>query len=365
MGPPNVREARFNDYCKIAAVQAQNGLSSPSQEDWLTLWQDNPVYRVRNGDWPIGWVLEAENGEIVGTISSVPLAYSFRGRTLLAAAACSWAVDPPYRRYSMSIFKRLEQQADIDILLSSTVSSRPSRIIRWSKVPVGSWDRSAFWITDHRGFARHALLQNAGIFATTLSLPVSVTLLCWEALKPAIARTNGRATDISVVSAFDSRFDEFWEELKQQNSDVLLAVRSRVALEWHFRRSLNSGRVWVLTATRDSRLVAYAIFDRLDNTVLGLKRVRFVDFQWLRGAESTLHGLLYWMLQRCREEGFHCVEITGGWLDRPGLPRLSAPYNRKLASWTFYYKTLNPEIAERLQDPNVWAPTSFDGDGSL
>lgn len=367
--PLNVREALFKDYCKIAAVQTQNGLSIPSQEEWLTLWLNNPVYQARNGDWAIGWVLETENGEIVGTISSIPLAYSFRGRTLLAAAACSWALDPAYRtrdhRHSMMIFNRLEQQPGTDLLLSSTVSSKASRIIHWSKVPTGNWDRAAFWITDRPSFVRNVLMQKAGALATILSLPVSATLLCWEALKRTGAQTNGRTPEISLLSAFDSRFDEFWDELKHQNWGVLLAVRSRETLEWHFRRSLMRGRAWVLAATRSSRLVAYAIFDRIDNLSLGLKRVRFVDFQCLRGAESTLHGLLYSMLHRCREEGFHSVEITGDWLDRPGLPRLSAPYNRKLASWTFYYKTINPEIAQGLQDPNAWAPTSFEGDGSL
>ena len=71
------------------------------------------------------------------------------------------------------------------------------------------------------------------------------------------------------------------------------------------------------------------------------------------------------MLQRCHEQGIHCLEITGGWLGRPGLPRIAAPYDRRLKSWTFYYKAINPEIRDALRDPNAWAPTSFDGDGSL
>ena len=266
---PSVRKAIFEDYPGIAAVQVQNGLSVPSREDWLALWRDNPIYRARGGEWPIGWVLETEDGEIVGTISNLPLAYSFRGRTLVAAAACSWTVDSPYRGHSMLVLNRIVHQKHVDLLVSTTVSSpaeRGCRALRWSKVPAGSWDRSAFWITDHRGFARHALLQNAGAFAASLSLPVSVTLLCWEALRPTEPPTSCRTPEISELSTFDSRFDEFWEELKQQNPDVLLAVRSRAALEWHFRRSLKRGRAWVLTATRNSRLVAYAIFDRLDRT---------------------------------------------------------------------------------------------------
>lgn len=365
---PNVREAVFEDYSRIAAVQAQNGLVVPSRDGWLALWKDNPVYRARGGDWPIGWVLEAESGEIVGTISNLPLAYSLRGRTLVTAAPCSWAIDVAYRGHSMLLLNRVMSQKCADLLVSTTVSLRAERGCRalgWSRVPVGSWDRSEFWITDHRGFAQHAVLQNAGAFGTILSVPVSAGLLGWEALRPMRTRITGGTPEISVLSAFDSRFDEFWAELKQQNPDLLLAVRSRAALEWHFRRSLTMGRIWVLTATRNSRLVAYAIFDRLDNTAFGLNRVRFVDFQCLRGAEDTLRESLLLMLQLCRQEGMHCLELTGGWLGRPGQPRIAAPYDRRLKSWTFYYKAASPEIRNALKDPKVWAPTSFDGDGSL
>ena len=76
---PNSRQAAFEDYRQIAALHIRNGLPVRSLEDWMALWKSNPVYRQFEGRWPIGWVLETDVGDIVGSISNIPLAYQFRG----------------------------------------------------------------------------------------------------------------------------------------------------------------------------------------------------------------------------------------------------------------------------------------------
>jgi len=93
--------------------------------------------------------------------------------------------------------------------------------------------------------------------------------------------------------------------------------------------------------------------------------VRLVDFQALSGSEEALGVTLRWMLSRCREDGIHVLEVTGCWLNRPGLPRIVVPYCRTLPSWTYYYKAREKRLSEALRDPAVWAPSSFDGDSSL
>src|SRR5882672_3508945 len=85
-----IREASAEDYGQIAELQKRNGLRARSYEDWLAIWTANPVYKQRGGAWPIGWVLETERGEIVGSIGNIPLAYQLKGRELLAASSCSW-----------------------------------------------------------------------------------------------------------------------------------------------------------------------------------------------------------------------------------------------------------------------------------
>jgi hypothetical protein len=367
-GSLTVRTATFEDYDQIAALQIRNDLPARAYEDWLTLWTGNPVYQQAGGQWPIGWVLETRGGDIVGSIGNIPLAYQLRGRELLAATSCAWVVDASYRSYSMLIMSCLMRQKDIDLFICTTVSSVSESSYRtafqFSRVPVGTWDKSAFWITNHRGFSQSALTMKSIPLAKLMSDPVSAALFCWDGFRDSGLRVNSASSEIELCPDFDNRFDEFWEELKHQKDDALLAARARDTLAWHFRYSLMRQNVWILAASKGSRLIAYAIFDRPDNLAIGLKRIRLVDFQALNGGEKELGSALCWMLDKCREEGIHVLEISGCWLDRTKLPQIPAPYHRNLSSWIYYYRAIDKNLSEPLADPKVWAPSSFDGDGA-
>jgi len=366
--PPQVRKASLDDYEQIAALHVRNGLAAKSYDDWVALWLGNPVYQQRGGQWPIGWVLETESCGVVGWVGNIPSAYQFRGHRLCAATPCSWMVDAAHRGYGMLTLNRLLRQRDIDLFVCSNVSpiSEPfTRHLRFSRVPIGDWHKSAFWITNYAGFAQIALKLKSVPLARALAYPVSAALICrdrccggWEGHRNSIA-------EIERCWEFDSRFDDFWDELQHQNENVLLAVRTRETLAWHFRTALMQRRAWILASLKGSRLIAYAIFDRQDNPGIGLHRVRLVDFQAHRGSEHALLSALSWMLHKCREDGIHMVEVSGCWLNRPGLPRIVGPYHRTLPSWRYYYKAIDPKLSDLLRDSKIWAPSSFDGDASL
>jgi hypothetical protein len=363
-----IREAGFDDYAAINALHVRNGLITRPFDEWVSLWKGNPVFERSKRSWPIGWVLEADGGAIVGAIGNIPMAYHFRGRELRAAAACSWAVDSRYRGYSMLMLDKLTRQPGADLTLSTTVSpsAEPAfKVFHWSKPPVGAWDKSAFWITGYRGFGNSFLNMKAVPLAKVISYPVSAALFCWDRLVVDEAQDDGPNAGLEQRFAFDASFDRFWEELKLENAGLLLAERSRDTLNWHFGAKLAKRDAWILTASKGSRLTAYAIFDRQDNIAYGLKRVRLVDFQALKGSENALMGALCRMLHKCRDEGVHIVENVGCWLDRPGLPKAGAPYHRTLPSSMFYYNSCDKSLSETLRDPAVWAPSSLDGDASL
>jgi hypothetical protein len=365
---PKVRSASLSDYEQVAALQIRNGLTARSYEDWITLWQDNPVYEQWGGDWPIGWVLEGENRDIVGWVGNIPSAYQLGKRRLLAATPWSWVVDGSHRGYGMLILNRLLRQKHVDLFVCSNVSSVSEPFtprLRLSKVPLGAWNKSAFWITNYRGFARIALKTKTVPLATAMVYPLSAALVCWHRCTDGWMRTRRLLSDIERCPEFDSRFDGFWDELQRQNENVLLAVRTRETLAWHFRKTLLQQRAWILAASKGPRLVAYAIFDRQDNPAIGLRRVRLVDFQSHKGSEDALLSALSWMLHECRAEGIHLLEVLGCWLNRPGLPPVGAPFYRTMPSWSYYYKANDPKLAAQLRDPRVWAPSSFDGDTSL
>jgi hypothetical protein len=316
--------------------------------------------------WPVGWVLETGSGEIVGSIANLPLEYRMDGRRLIAAASCGWAVDDPYRGSALRLLSSFMNQPDVDFLLSTTVNDRSEpayRAFGWTRVPVGQWNRSEFWVTDYPGFLEVALRMKHVPLAGAGGYPLAPVLMMRDRLRGAFPRNGKPDLEIEMCPAFDSRFENFWETLQREKRDVLLAVRSRETLAWHFRKAMSRGNLWIAAASRRSRMVSYAIFERLDNHASGLKRVRLMDFQCLEGGESPLESLLHWAIAKCRRENIHVLEIMGGWLDGGHFPRVAAPYGRTLSSWAYYYRPAR--ASDTIRDPGVWAPSSFDGDASL
>jgi hypothetical protein len=363
-GEVKTRLAQFEDYPRIAALQTRNGLSTRSCAAWSALWAENPAYLQRPSDFPLGWVLEDRDGQVRGYLGNVLLAYEFRGRRVRAATPFSWVVDPGYRFHSLDLQRRFVSEQNVDLFVYTTPDAVTEKVLRafsFSRVTVGQWDTAGFWITDYPGFAR-SVLRSVSL-PTSLAYPVSAGLFLADARRREPQDASGEKFEL--YREFDSRFDDFWQELHRENPQHLLAVRDQSTLAWHFRGAAARKDLWILTASRVGRMVAYAIFDRHDNPELQLKRVRFTDFQALRGFEELLRPALNWMLGKCRREGIHAVENVGCWLDRFRVNGVTPPHRRRLQSWLFYYQTRDRELSRQLQDPAVWVPSSFDGDASI
>jgi hypothetical protein len=362
---PTVREASFDDYDQIAAVQIRNGLSPRPRRKWMALWQGNPVYEQNPGGWPIGWVLESEPGRIVGCIANIPSAYLWKGSLIRVATQCDWAVDPEYRSFSLLLMQRITNQPNLDLLLTTTVgaAAEPSHAaFQWSRVPAGRWDTAAFWITGRSGFLRSALAKKRVPLAGLAIFPISLALACRDALSGFGQRKTCRLR-IEKRPEFSESFDVFWEELTRRKPDVLLAVRNAAALRWHFQGFGKAA--WIVTASSGECFNAYAIFARADNPEIGLRRLRLIDFQALENSEEALNGILTWVIHRCRLDGIHVLEDVGCVLESLGIPQVKAPYHRDLASWAYYYRAKRGALSDALKDSSVWNPTFFDGDASL
>jgi hypothetical protein len=364
---PRVREASFEDYPQIASLECRYGLEAKASEEWRHLWINNPVYAELRGDWPIGWVLESEERRIVGYLGNIPLGYQFQGRKLVAAATYAWVVDSAYRSYSILLPDRYFDQTSADVYLSTTVNPQSSKafsIFNSSPVPVGAWDRAAFWITNHQGFASSWIAMQAPSLGGFLTYPLSAALWTTDLLAGRVLGGGGKQMEVEPCADFDGRFDAFWEVLRKRNSHLLLGVRTREALAWHFKYAILKKAVWILTVTHASELAAYAIFCRQDNPRFGLKRMRLIDFQALDGSRALLLPMLAWALKRCRQEGIHMLEHLGFCPRRDGYKDLR-PRRRRLPSWLYFYKARDRSLAQSLASPEVWNPSWFDGDASL
>lgn len=145
---PKLRCASFADHAQIARLQAENGLGGWSSQEWQHPWIGNPAYAQFRGEWPIGWILEADR-EIVGYFGNIPVLCELQGKRLTAACAHSWVVSPLYRAYSLAVLDRYLRQESADLCLANTVGAAPCESL---PVPAGRWDSSWAWITKYTGF---------------------------------------------------------------------------------------------------------------------------------------------------------------------------------------------------------------------
>jgi len=366
---PRLREARFEDHSQIAALASRFDLHMESFPAWTHLWTNNPACRAPQNNFPIGWVLDSGEGSIAGYLGNIPMAYELKEQRFVAATTRAWVVDTPYRSYSPLLLATYFQQRNIDLFLSTTVNplSEPAYCsFQSSRIPVGAWDRTLFWITNHRGFVASYLRKNNRTVAGPLSYPFSAGLF----VRDAIMRSGlPKTSDFSVqpCAAFDDRFQPFWESLKIKKSNILIADRSQEALDWHFKFALQQNRAWIYTVEGRSGLLAYSVFLRHDFQQVGLTRMRLADFQCIDAENSVdiLTAMLATAIDRCRKESIHMFELVGA--TPPLEKRLAAysPHRRSLGSWLFYYKAKHPMLAQDLTNPGVWEPSLFDGDSSL
>jgi hypothetical protein len=362
----HLREARFEDHARIAALETAQGLNSRGYDDWSRLWLANPAYRELNGSSPIGWVLETDRNEIVGTLGNIPLSYVFDGRVLRVATGRGWAVEARYRSFALLLMDRFFNQSGVDLFLNTTVSALSADafdVFGAVRVPDGDWSKAAYRIAAHRRFAEGALRLKRAPFAAMASYPAGSALY----IKDMFTARRFPATPnfhVEEAGAFDSRFDVFWESLECASSG-LLGVRTSEVLDWHFGGSLAEGKLRIFTVSRRGALRAYAILQRRDEPKSGLTRLRLVDFQALECEREYGIAMMRAALDACRRDRVDVLENIGCNVQRTSFFDEFAPYRRNLSTWSYSYTTADPALAEALRDPAAWGPSSFDGDASL
>jgi hypothetical protein len=365
---PRVRAATLEDYSQIAALALRYELHLKSFENWKNLWLGNPVYRQLH-NWPMGWVLENEKMEVAGFIGNIPESYNLNNRTVLAAASHALVVDVPYRSHSLSLISRFYSQRNVDLFLSTTANAQASKayeVFGARRVPLGTWDCSAFWVLNHRRFVASLLAMKDMPCAKQLTYPIAAGLFLKDGISGLFRHRSDSGIQVAESSKFDSRFETFWDELQQRRSSVLLANRTQETLKWHFGDALSENQAWILTVSDANRLLAYSVFFRQDSLRFGLKRVRLADFQWLDGdGDEFLAPMISYALTICRRERAHMLETIGLPMKQQRVIDSLRPHRRALPCWLYFYKSNDKCLAQTLARPEVWDASYFDGDSSL
>jgi hypothetical protein len=366
MQPAGLRPATSEDHAQIAALQTRHGLEAESYEEWTHQWANNPAYAENLGHWPIGWVLETGDGEIVGYLGNIPLAYELDDRRLNVMTGRGWVTDRRYRVQSLGLLNESLRQKYADLFVYSSAGPSTSRVLEaygLSRVPVGSWDKSVFWITNYTGVGASLLAMKMPAAPRIAAYPAGAALFIADQFRrrPHVFTIG---PEVTTCSSFDERFDDFWHRLKTQRRNLLLAVRTREVLNWHFKFPLCNKTLWIATILDTGAIVAYAIFLRQDVSRLGLKRVRLIDCHSLIPNKELFVPLLLWALDRCRKERIHLLEHVGLSLG-PKIVQDMAPHVHTLPSWRYFYRATDKSLGQILRNPDVWNPSLFDGDSSL
>lgn len=361
------RPARFEDHRQVADLQARYGMDTETYDGWIHVWADNPA-RQDFPDWPIGWILENEEGRVAGYIGNLLRRYEFGDRKIVVASTRGLVVDAPYRSYSLPLLSYFFKQRQVDLFLDTTVGPgalKAHEIFRAARVPAGMWDQASFWITNYEGFSASLMVRKRIRGATSLCHPVSAALYLRDMLQGRRLKMRSNGLEVGTCREFDGRFGDFWERLRKSSPRRLLANRSQQMLDWHFKHPLGDAKAWVMTIGKGRELAAYAVFLRQDNASFSLKRMRLVDFQALDGKHELLRPILCYAYARCQREGIHMLEAMGFCPEKQQVIESLLPHRRALSSWRYFYKTANRELAESLKDPLVWDTSCFDGDASL
>lgn len=357
-----IREVALSDYAQIVALLSRNGLAARTRDEWEHLWVNNPVYKKLDR-WPMGWVVQ-NSGGIVGYLGTIPVSWHFKGREILGTSLYAFSLDIAHRGQGLLLLNRLLECPGAEYFVGSTANANSSKVLdrlAIERAPVGDWENSAFWITDYPGFANSLVSRKRwpASFAGLASLALRANDTLRKVPSPEPKHFLQRNED------FQGGFQKFWQELRHAYPDRFLATRSPEILEWHFKNSLRQGRTWVVSHSVQSRILAYAAFQRQDNREVGLKKMRLVDWQCLPGSEGVLESALAWAVKECRSQGVHMLEAFGFRPDKQRMIDDLAPHRRKLSSWTYFHKVSSPELLHELQDLGAWDPSAFDGDASL
>ncbi len=359
----DIREATFADYESIATLVLRNGLGIKNRKEWEQLWTNNPVYK-RSRNWPIGWVVQ-DNAKIVGFLGNIPLTYIYKEREVLASSIHAFALDSTHRGLGLLLLNRLWESAiGVEYFVGSTANLNSSKVLDRlgvSRIPVGDWENSAFWITNYDGFVASAVTKKG--WPASLAKFASPALKIYD--KAAKNPWPRQTLALHRHDGFDGRFDVFWQELQRSNPSRLIANRSRDTLDWHFSSFLAQNRAWVVTHEVNSSIRAYAIFQRQDYSDIDLRRIRLVDFQALPNSNDALASMLAWGLNECRAQGIHMLEAFGFRPEKQNIINRLAPHRRKFAGWTYFHKIVSPMLQQELRDTSAWDPSQFDGDASL
>lgn len=362
-----IREYNYSDQKEINKLSLKFNMGESSSDEERNRFENNPVLESIDFDWPKGWVMETEEGSIVGVFRNVPSVYYFRGGKYIAAIARGWIVDIPYRQYSLLLLNKFMAQKKIDFLLDTTASVEAEKVLvgfKCKRVPVSTCNQPLFWILDYSKFIKSYLKKKNKASNFLICFALSQGLRFKDMLLKKNKLNFKKGKDIELLTDFDSEFDGFWEELLKHKDNSLIADRSAKTLRWHYKSRTSNENLWILKYKQKNKMVAYMVLGDTSNKKIDLNRINIFDYQCIANRNLFL-PLLKYAVGYFSNKNIHVVESIGFTEEIRDICKITKPYSRQLPSFPFLYKAKNMELESVLSDSSNWCPCDYDGDASL
>lgn len=356
-----IRPATSDDFPAIAGVLDRT-LGPRPYEQRLALWKwrhgRNPAH---TGAFPSFLVVE-ENGRIAGVQGLIPLRMKAGDKVLPISCSCDLAVDPAARSAGMKL-KLAALSKDLSPLHLSTSANEPACRItvalggrevsfcrrKWILPLKASGLMSRRW--PKKGEAGE-MLAGAGV---AILKPVDWMMAVTRSLESSKAVAGGKIVD---VTAFDPRFDGFWEE--QSKARAVLVVRDASYLTWRYSGYPFPG-IRSFELSRGKQLLGFSV----SHTAVDEDRLRFaaiLELAGRAGEDGVTEHLLGEAIRRARAAGAHYLVARSSPSEDESF-RKSGFLAREMSHSPVTYKN-NSDVPEELfADDGNWYVTLGDGDG--
>jgi len=369
-----LRPARIDDAPLVTHFLADLGLVMPEGPDaviqhWQGLWVDNPAIVDFGERAALGWVLE-DDGAVKGFFGNIPQIAWQGNKKILISSARAWAVAPEYRSETARLCEAFFSQPNADVLLISSASppaGRRCEAFGAARMPQPDYAQVLFWIIDSQGFLR-AAARKKGFGSSTAWAASIFGALPLEALKRIKSnRPRKYSDDVSVrrIAEINEDFDVLWTRRRKELPGKILTSRNAATLRWYFGLGARRDDTRILCCYRNGTLEGYAAVVCEDLPSIGLKRLKIADLFVASDDGGVIGELITTAYEFAMTKGCHVLELIG----LPQLPRTVVrkyrPFSRSMATFPFFYKSLDLSLRSQLVDPNAWYITAYDGDTAL
>ncbi|HUJ02366.1 MAG TPA: non-ribosomal peptide synthetase, partial [Rhizomicrobium sp.] len=370
-------------------------------------WLKNPT---RSDDDPFGWVLEADDGRIVGFHGLAPTRLKVGTHTIDAIAPTTWAADPGFARAGLALLSTYLDWGANRFLLNTTANSITSAMHEsgnrgMTKIPLADFDRRFLWLLDAKPLVRWRLGETDGSgllrkaassrFVTSLASALAPFALgivggagaAWRASFKR-NRINFACKPLAVepVARFGAEFDELWNRLK--NHYDVTTERSAEMLNWrHIDTPRLLGRSYALAVRENGKLLGYVALREPSTTAPGHFIV--TDLFYDPSRTDAMQNLMNAAFEFAAAHGASVFEVFGfhpslnhelasqhpyvlrrAQLERLGRDRslrniAAALFGRDdTSSSTYWYRAPSAELRE-ICATGSWWPSGIDGDLNL